>query len=200
MARRLNVSCDFSTGYLVCDIHRDTIEVKIKIKTRWGKHMLMEDKERKTQKLRPWEKCIPKMKISTKEGGIPNSNENPWFWVLRNMDISGRKVLGLYPNTWQTLPPTTSDKENELPNDTQTVMTINNLNLLDRVRNQGDVALPEWPQNFVGLYCPTCVLKWHRCLCIEESDWDDMVVLCNSVLTFNQIWCFDAYFFTCVVV
>ena len=37
------------------------------------------------------------------------------------------------------------------------------------------MALPEQPQNFVDTYCQTCVLKWHRCLCIEESDWDQMV-------------------------
>ena len=37
----------------------------MKIKTRWGKHMLTEDKERITEKFRPWGKCIPKMKIST---------------------------------------------------------------------------------------------------------------------------------------
>ena len=54
-------------------------------------------------------------------------------------------------------------------------MTINNLNLSDNVRNQEDVALPEQPQCFVGPYCQNCVLKWLRCLCIEESDWDDMV-------------------------
>ena len=33
MARHLNVSCDFGTAYLVCDIPRDVIEVVIKIKT-----------------------------------------------------------------------------------------------------------------------------------------------------------------------
>ena len=54
-------------------------------------------------------------------------------------------------------------------------MTINNLSLSDKARNQEDVALSEWPQNSVGPYSPTCVLKWHRCLCIEESDWVDMV-------------------------
>ena len=55
------------------------------------------------------------------------------------------------------------------------VMTINNLNVSDKVKNQVDVALPDQPQNFVGPYCQTCVLKWHRYLCIKESDWDDMV-------------------------
>ena len=47
MARYLNMNCDFIAGYLVCDIPRDTIKVQIKIKTRWGKHILTDDKERK---------------------------------------------------------------------------------------------------------------------------------------------------------
>ena len=54
-------------------------------------------------------------------------------------------------------------------------MTINNVNLLDKAKHQEDMFLPEWPQNFVDPYCQTCVLKRHRCLCIEESHWDEMV-------------------------
>ena len=130
------------------------------------------------EKFRPWEKCIPKMKISitrkvvsqmpmkTHDSGSSSDSET-WIQV--------KKGFGPAPKYFTDPTPTTSDKENEPPNDTQTVMTIHNLNLLDKVRNQEDVALPEQPQNFVGPYCPTCVLKWHRCLCIEESDWDDMV-------------------------
>ena len=62
MARYLNINCDFSTGYLVCDIPRHTIEVKIKMKTRWVKHTLTHGKERRMEKFR---KHIPKIKIST---------------------------------------------------------------------------------------------------------------------------------------
>ena len=91
------------------------------------------------------------------------------------MWIQVGESFGYVPKYFTDPAPTTSDKENEPPNDTQTVMTTNNLNLSDKVRNQEEVALPEHPQNFVGPYCPTCVLKWRRCLCIEESDWDEMV-------------------------
>ena len=31
------------------------------------------------------------------------------------------------------------------------------------------------PKNFVGPYCPKCILKWSRCLCITGSDWEDNV-------------------------
>ena len=49
---------------------------------------------------------------------------------------------------------------------TQTTLTLNDLN------NTED-ELPERPTNFVGPYCPKCVLKWPRCICLDESDWED---------------------------
>ena len=90
MARHLNINSDFSIGYSVCDIPRDTIEVKIKIKTRWGKHTLTDDKERRIQKFRPWGKHIPKMKISTirkvvsqnpKETNDSGSSSDSEMWI-----------------------------------------------------------------------------------------------------------------------
>ena len=78
------------------------------------------------------------------------------------MWIQVGESFGYIPKYFLDAASTTSDKENELPNDTQIVMAINNLNLSDKVRNQEDMALPEIPQNFVGPYCQTCVLKWHR--------------------------------------
>ena len=171
MTRYLNVNCDFSTGYLVCDIPRDTIQVKIKIKTRWGKNTLTDDKERRMEKFRPWGKCIPKVKILTTRKEVsknPKKTYDSGSSSDSEMWIQVGESFGYVPKYFPDPAPTTSDKETEPPNDTQTVMTINNLNLLDKVRNQEDVALQNVP------YSPTCVLKWHRRLCIKESDWDEM--------------------------
>ena len=44
---------------------------------------------------------------------------------------------------------------------------------MDITGHEENARLPEQPPNFVGPYCPTCVLKWPRCLCISESDWED---------------------------
>ena len=38
MARQLNKNCDFGAGFLMSDIPRDTLQVVLKIKTKWGKH------------------------------------------------------------------------------------------------------------------------------------------------------------------
>ena len=50
MARMLNSGCDFTEGFFTCDIPVDVIEFVLKIKTRQGKHMLKEDRERRTEK------------------------------------------------------------------------------------------------------------------------------------------------------
>ena len=40
----------------------------------------------------------------------------------------------------------------------------------------GKPCLLEQPPNFIGPYCQTCALKWPRCLCISESDWEDVAM------------------------
>ena len=50
------------------------------------------------------------------------------------------------------------------------MLTLNDLNVTD---SSGPEELPERPPDFVGPYCPKCMLKWPRCLCISELDWED---------------------------
>ena len=40
MNKQLNASCDF-LGYLVCQMHKDVVEVELKVKTKWGKYTLI---------------------------------------------------------------------------------------------------------------------------------------------------------------
>ena len=51
MAGHLNTNCDFNSGFFVCDIPRDAIQVSLKIKTKWGKHTLTEDSERQMESI-----------------------------------------------------------------------------------------------------------------------------------------------------
>ena len=57
MARQLNATCNFNTGHLICDIQDNTVEIMVEIKTTFGKHTLVEDRERRTVKYRPWGRC-----------------------------------------------------------------------------------------------------------------------------------------------
>ena len=56
MPQQFNVSCDFS-GFLVCQIPKDMIEVELKIKTKWGKYTLLKDFYTRTEKYRPWKRA-----------------------------------------------------------------------------------------------------------------------------------------------
>ena len=94
MARHINVNCDFSTGYLVYDIPRDTIKMKIKIKSRWGKPTLTDDKERRMKKFHPWRKCAHKIKISTARKVVtppPKKTHDSGSSLDSEMDTSRRK-------------------------------------------------------------------------------------------------------------
>ena len=57
MARQLKATCNVSSGYLICNIPNNTMEVVVKVKTTYGKHTLVENRERRMVKYRPWGKC-----------------------------------------------------------------------------------------------------------------------------------------------
>ena len=58
-------------------------------------------------------------------------------------------------------------------NESQATLALNDLNITDGIGHEGNSRLPKRLSNFVGPHCPTCVLKWPRCLCISTSDWED---------------------------
>ena len=55
-ATTLSISVDFQ-GYLACQIPADALEVKLKIKTKWGKFALHMDQFTRTEKYRAWRKA-----------------------------------------------------------------------------------------------------------------------------------------------
>ena len=91
-------------------------------------------------------KCIPKMKISTVRK-VVSKNPKKAHYSRSSLDsemwIQVAESFGYVPKYFPDPTPTTSDKENELPNNTQTVMTLNILNLSGKARNQEGVAFPE---------------------------------------------------------
>ena len=91
-----------------------------------------------------------------------SSDSRTWVQVAEDLEFRA-KIFNDSKNT-------SSDKENNPMIDSQTMLTLNDLNITD---GTGPEELPERPPNFVGPYCPKCVLKWPRCLCISELDWED---------------------------
>ena len=56
MARSLNSQCDFENGFFTCDLPEDAVLLILKVKTKTGNHMLVEDTENQTEKFHPWKK------------------------------------------------------------------------------------------------------------------------------------------------
>ena len=69
MARHLNTNCDFTSGFFVCNIPRDAIQVVLKNKMKWGKHTLTEDWERRTEKYRAMGEAHPMSQDWTNKKG-----------------------------------------------------------------------------------------------------------------------------------
>ena len=58
MARSLNSQCDFENGFFSCDLPEDTILLILKVKTKSGNHILVEDTEKWTEKILPIEEAV----------------------------------------------------------------------------------------------------------------------------------------------
>ena len=54
MAKEMNVSCDFLTNQLTCELPEHTMDVVLKVRTRTGEHTFREDVYTCTLKYRRW--------------------------------------------------------------------------------------------------------------------------------------------------
>ena len=79
MARSLNSRCDFKNGFFMCNLPEDTMLLVVKVKTKTGNHMLVEDTEKQTEKFRLWKKPTKDGKSSPRKlPGVltPRKNDN----------------------------------------------------------------------------------------------------------------------------
>ena len=68
--QQMNAACDFQ-GFLVCQMPKDAVEVKLKIKTKWGKFTLHKDLHTWTEKYRPWNKVGRRVRIHSRRQRQP---------------------------------------------------------------------------------------------------------------------------------
>ena len=71
MARSLNSKCNFENGFFTCDLLEDAVLLVVKVKTKTGNHILVEDTEKWTEKFRPWKKPTKDEKSSPR--GLPGA-------------------------------------------------------------------------------------------------------------------------------
>ena len=54
MAKEMNMSCDFLTNQLMCELPEQMMDVMLKVRTRTGEHTFREDIYMHTLKYRRW--------------------------------------------------------------------------------------------------------------------------------------------------
>ena len=77
MNKQLNTSCDFQDGLLVCELAKDTVEVELKVKRKWGKYTLIEDRYSRTEKFHPWDRADRRVRINTRRRRMPRHVQDP---------------------------------------------------------------------------------------------------------------------------
>ena len=66
----LNVTCNLN-GYLFCRMPEDTLEVEVKVKTKWEKHTLFQDTYTQTEKYCSWDRADKRSNVCTRRRRTP---------------------------------------------------------------------------------------------------------------------------------
>ena len=131
MARSLNSHCDFKEGFFTCNLPIDTVELVLKVKTIKGKHTLKEDRERRTEKDRPWDRWTDDDDASQNrklDSVLPSMTSDSGPWLLTLPEFQYKPKLFDDPRNVH------SDKENMPPLEPipMPVLNIAESNILDR--------------------------------------------------------------------
>ena len=133
MVRSLNSKCNFDNGFFACDIPEDSILLVLRVKTKTGNHMLVEEPKKQTEKYRPWKKPIKDASAKRPPGVLsPRKNDDnsmtsdsgPWLLSPAEMDYK--------PQFFDAPECLSSDKENLLPSESVTPTSLDNLSLEER--------------------------------------------------------------------
>ena len=55
MERQINTLCNFTLGFVTCQLPEDMVDVQVQIRPHRGTHTIKEDKEYHFLKFKPWE-------------------------------------------------------------------------------------------------------------------------------------------------
>ena len=68
--KTLNATCDLD-GYLFCRMPDDTLEVEVKVKTKWGKYTMFQDTYTCTEKYCSWNRADRRSSMHTRRRRTP---------------------------------------------------------------------------------------------------------------------------------
>ena len=191
MARSLNSRCDLENGCFSCHLPEDAILLILKVKTKTGNPMLVEDTEKWTEKFCPWKK-------PSKEGKqFPR--KLPGVLTPKKSDISITSDSGPCPSPieheyrpkyFDEPESLDSDKENMPPIESATPPSLRNLSLEEENNDDNEHKATSWEANVaqnVDLFPRSSSpypKKKTRTLEHLETDTDDNMV--NMTNFFNR--------------
>ena len=70
LKKTLNATCDLD-GYLFCRMPEGTLEVKVKIKIKWGKYTMFQDTYTQTEKYCSWDRADRRSNVHTRRRRTP---------------------------------------------------------------------------------------------------------------------------------
>ena len=131
MARSLNSKCDFENGFFTCNLPEDAVLLVVKVRTKTGNHMLVEDTEKWTEKFRPWKKPSKDGKTSPKKPpGVLSPRKNDNSMTLDSGPCPSIPTEMEYkPQFFDEPECLSSNKENILPLKSITPPSLKNLSL-----------------------------------------------------------------------
>ena len=148
MARSLNSCCSFENGFFTCNLPEDAVLLVLKVKTKTGNHMLVEDMEKQTVKFCPWKK--------PSKDGKPVPQKLPGILTPRKVDHSVMSDSGPCPSLIeQKYRPKyfdepdclSSDKENMPPIESITPPSLKNLSLEEEINESNEHKATLWEAN-----------------------------------------------------
>ena len=146
--KTLNATCNLD-GNLFCRMPGDTLEVEIKVKTKWGKYSMFQDTFTHTEKYCTWDRADRRSSMCTRRRRTPrrevhSSHEN----TTSETDIPVGEDFG-YPLRVFT--------------DPEFAATVHHIEEEEEVSND----------KFIGNYCEMCTKCGEtRCWC-NSSDWGE---------------------------
>ena len=147
MARLLNSQCDFKNGFFTCNLPEDAVLLILKVKTKTGNHMLVEDTEKQTEKFCPWKKQVKDGKqVPQKLPGVLTPKKNDISITSDSGPCPSPTEHEYKPRYFNEPEWLSSNKENMPPIESVTPPSLRNLSL-EEENNKVEHEATSWEAN-----------------------------------------------------
>ena len=147
MARLLNSQCNFENGFFTCNLPEDSVLLILKVKTKTGKHTLVEDSEKWTEKFHTWKNQVRDRKqVSQKLPGVLTPKKNDISMTSDSEPCPSPIEHEYKPRYFDEPEKLRSGKENMPPIESVTPPSLRNISL-EKENNEVEHEATTWEAN-----------------------------------------------------